>query len=106
MNSAEKRRQILKQLYNTLVTAAVKNKTILVDQLIGEICRSYEVSIRTANTYIRELVITKIAYIEGNYLYHRKESEIRLEYLKEVKKELPQMPSAKSSKNQKEVIQK
>ena len=55
--------------------------TICISRLIGEICREYEVSQRTAKVYIDEIVIMGLALRNGDFLWHKAEIDIQATYL-------------------------
>jgi Fe-S-cluster containining protein len=67
----------MKQIRNTLVKIAQKDDTCNLSSLKQEICNTYHVSERTANTYIQELVNLGIAKVRDNWIWHTNENEIR-----------------------------
>ena len=83
MDTHERRRVILNQLRNTFEKVAKKDDTISKRKLISEIMKVFEVSSRSAEEYIKELIEMGTIKQDGDMLRHSKEKDIRLEYLSE-----------------------
>lgn len=105
MNPHDKRRSILQQIRNTLERFAEQNDTISISNLIGEICKDYEVSFRVAKSYIDELVIMGTAKRKDDMLWHNEELQLHAKYLNKIETEVNELNKQIPAKNQKEVIQ-
>lgn len=81
MNPHEKRRKAMRVIANTLEAVAIRDDTISKRKLTVEIMHVFEVSEKTAKDYIKEIVHMGIAKEDGDFLWHSKEKEVKLNYL-------------------------
>jgi len=81
MDYHQKRQAALRMLRNTLIEVAKQDDTISIKKLIPEICDVWDVSAKTANAYIQELIDMGIARRNEDMLWHNKERTIRKQYL-------------------------
>lgn len=79
MDSRDRRQLAIKQIRNTLIKIARIDDTCNLKSLMQEICRTYEVSERTAKEYINELESLGIAKVDWGmgWIWHANEKEIR-----------------------------
>ena len=77
----EKRSMVLSMLKNTFMKVAEKDNTISRRKLINEIVEKFEVSMRTAQSYIQELIDMKMVKESDDMLWHSQEQQIRTDYL-------------------------
>ena len=85
MNPNEKRSMILRILRNTFIRIAERDDTVSEQLLLREICQVHGVSLKTAKSYINELIDMGMVNRdkELGYLWHKEEKEIKLKYLEE-----------------------
>lgn len=81
MDKTYKRTASLRQIRNSVDLCAKKGIEISYSKLISEICRVYEVSRRTAQTYLEELKHMGYLEIHGDTVVHSDAEEIRMIYL-------------------------